>query len=163
VCVANRRTHKGSSAQLTTIGLDTSYIRNAVQTYTLSKACNNSLIHPQRQKAFSYSKDIFQVAQVTITYQTSRAARAYLLRTARRRQLDGLKLAYPYTMSSWCSFMSRTKLDDIYNGCQKYGERFICGRWRNSALVKCEETAQEIWYSAINDAELLRRAKFHTR
>jgi hypothetical protein len=32
VCAANRRTHKGSSAQLTTIGLDTSYVRNAVQT-----------------------------------------------------------------------------------------------------------------------------------
>jgi hypothetical protein len=30
--LANRRTHKGSSAQLATIGLDTFYIRNAVQT-----------------------------------------------------------------------------------------------------------------------------------
>ena len=34
VCAANRRADKGSSAQLATIGLDASYIRNAVQTST---------------------------------------------------------------------------------------------------------------------------------
>jgi hypothetical protein len=39
VCAANRRAHKGSSAQLATIGLDTSYIENAVQTLVKQVEC----------------------------------------------------------------------------------------------------------------------------
>jgi hypothetical protein len=41
--------------------------------------------------------------------------------------------------------------------------RFICGGWRDLALVKCYEAAQGIWYSAINDAEPLRKVTLRAR
>jgi hypothetical protein len=63
VCAANRRTHKGSSAQLTTIGLDTSYIGNAVQTLTKvteHTVLFNSLILTLKTNTISKKRVSFQ-------------------------------------------------------------------------------------------------------